>query len=60
MAEALSNRESTHVSKLGFVGLGTMGRPMAANLIKAGHPVYLQSRSGVPTEPSKSPGRSPG
>lgn len=23
--------------KIGFIGLGTMGRPMAANLIKAGH-----------------------
>ncbi|MEP6652277.1 MAG: 2-hydroxy-3-oxopropionate reductase [Myxococcales bacterium] len=38
------------MSKLGFVGLGTMGKPMAANLIKAGHTVYLQSRSGVPAE----------
>ncbi|MCJ2089180.1 NAD(P)-binding domain-containing protein, partial [Methylobacterium sp. E-005] len=24
---------------IGFIGLGNMGRPMAANLVKAGHPV---------------------
>ena len=38
------------MSKLGFVGLGIMGRPMAANLIKGGHTLYLFSRSGVPAE----------
>jgi len=31
-----------------FIGLGVMGRPMAANLIAAGHALYLHSRSGVP------------
>ncbi len=36
--------------KLGFVGLGIMGRPMAANLMKGGHVVHLHSRSGVPAE----------
>lgn len=35
---------------LGFVGLGIMGRPMAANLLKGGHTVHLHSRSGVPDE----------
>jgi 2-hydroxy-3-oxopropionate reductase len=35
---------------LGFVGLGIMGRPMAANLMKAGHALRLFSRSGVPPE----------
>jgi 2-hydroxy-3-oxopropionate reductase len=35
---------------LGFVGLGIMGRPMAANLIKGGHTLYLHSRSGVAPE----------
>ncbi|MDW3684248.1 2-hydroxy-3-oxopropionate reductase [Cupriavidus sp. CV2] len=34
--------------KLGFIGLGIMGTPMAANLIKGGHEVSLSSRSGVP------------
>ena len=36
------------MSTLGFIGLGIMGAPMAANLIAAGHSLYLQSRSGVP------------
>ncbi len=35
---------------LGFVGLGIMGRPMAANLVKGGHRLHLHSRSGVPPE----------
>ena len=25
------------MSKIGFIGLGTMGGPMAANLVKGGH-----------------------
>jgi 2-hydroxy-3-oxopropionate reductase len=36
--------------KLGFIGLGIMGRPMAGHLIAAGHQVHLMSRSGVPNE----------
>ena len=28
-------------SKIGFVGLGIMGRPMAKNLLKAGHKVTV-------------------
>lgn len=35
---------------LGFVGLGVMGRPMAANLMRGGHRLRLHSRSGVPRE----------
>jgi 2-hydroxy-3-oxopropionate reductase len=35
---------------VGFIGLGIMGRPMAANLIAAGHQLFLSSRSGVPAE----------
>jgi 2-hydroxy-3-oxopropionate reductase len=38
------------MSKVGFVGLGIMGKPMAANLIKGGHTLYLFSRSGVASE----------
>jgi 2-hydroxy-3-oxopropionate reductase len=44
------------MSKLGFVGLGIMGRPMAANLMKGGHVVHLASRSGVPAEVAAQPG----
>lgn len=36
------------MSKLGFIGLGIMGAPMAGHLIAAGHEVYLHSRSSVP------------
>jgi 2-hydroxy-3-oxopropionate reductase len=38
------------MSKVGFIGLGIMGKPMAANLIKGGHTLYVSSRSGVPQE----------
>jgi 2-hydroxy-3-oxopropionate reductase len=38
------------VAKLGFIGLGIMGRPMAGHLVAAGHEVVLNSRSGVPQE----------
>lgn len=38
------------MSNIGFVGLGIMGRPMAAHLIKGGHALFLNSRSGVPQE----------
>jgi 2-hydroxy-3-oxopropionate reductase len=31
--------------KIGFIGLGIMGKPMAANLIKAGYKPYVYSRS---------------
>jgi 2-hydroxy-3-oxopropionate reductase len=35
---------------VGFIGLGIMGKPMALHLIKGGHRLFLQSRSGVPVE----------
>ncbi len=38
------------MSNIGFIGLGIMGKPMAANLIKGGHTLFLHSRSGVPQE----------
>ena len=38
------------MSKIGFIGLGIMGKPMAANLIKGGHTLYATSRSGVSQE----------
>ena len=36
------------MSRIGFVGLGIMGAPMAGQLIKGGHEVYLSSRTRVP------------
>jgi len=38
------------MSKLGFIGLGIMGTPMAAHLIKAGHELFLTTLGAVPTE----------
>ena len=35
---------------LGFIGLGLMGRPMANNLLKAGYPVIVHSRSQGPVD----------
>ncbi|MCW5654458.1 2-hydroxy-3-oxopropionate reductase [Hydrogenophaga sp.] len=34
--------------KVGFIGLGIMGTPMALNLMKAGHALFVASRSRVP------------
>jgi 2-hydroxy-3-oxopropionate reductase len=48
------------MSDLGFVGLGVMGRPMAANLMKGGHTLWLHSRSGVPGELVEAGGRACG
>jgi 2-hydroxy-3-oxopropionate reductase len=36
--------------KVGFIGLGIMGRPMALNLLKGGHELHLHSHGGVPQE----------
>jgi 2-hydroxy-3-oxopropionate reductase len=35
---------------IGFIGLGLMGRPMAANLLKAGYPLVVHSRSPAPVD----------
>jgi 2-hydroxy-3-oxopropionate reductase len=34
--------------KLGFIGLGIMGAPMAGHLINAGHEVFITTRSKIP------------
>jgi 2-hydroxy-3-oxopropionate reductase len=40
--------------KLGFIGLGIMGAPMAGHLVAAGHEVFINTRSQVPEELSNS------
>ena len=35
---------------IGFIGLGLMGRPMAKNLLKAGYPLVVHSRSQGPVD----------
>lgn len=44
--------------KIGFIGLGIMGAPMAGQLIKGGHEVHLYSRTQVPQELASAGGRS--
>jgi 2-hydroxy-3-oxopropionate reductase len=35
---------------VGFIGLGIMGKPMARNLLKAGHQLVVHSRSRLPVD----------
>ena len=35
---------------IGFIGLGIMGKPMARNLMKAGYPLVVHSRSRAPVD----------
>jgi 3-hydroxyisobutyrate dehydrogenase-like beta-hydroxyacid dehydrogenase len=37
--------------KIGFMGLGIMGRPMATNVLKAGYPVMVYNRSPEKADP---------
>ncbi|WP_274534887.1 2-hydroxy-3-oxopropionate reductase [Rhodoferax antarcticus] len=39
---------NTASSRLGFIGMGTMGAPMAGHLIAAGHTLFVHTRSKVP------------
>ncbi len=41
---------ATTFLKLGFIGLGIMGSPMAGHLAKAGHTLFVTTRSKVPAE----------
>src|SRR3990172_957204 len=34
-----------NISRLGFIGLGLMGKPMAGHLLKAGFPLTVHNRS---------------
>jgi 2-hydroxy-3-oxopropionate reductase len=38
------------MSNIGFIGLGIMGRPMVANLIKGGHTLFVHNRSAPSKE----------
>jgi 3-hydroxyisobutyrate dehydrogenase-like beta-hydroxyacid dehydrogenase len=42
--------------KVGFIGLGNMGSPMAANLIKGGHEVVVYNRTPAKAQPLVSQG----
>lgn len=38
------------MEKIGFIGLGIMGKPMARHLLKAGHPLFILSASSAAAE----------
>ena len=38
------------MEKIGFIGLGIMGRPMAKHLLKAGYPLFILSSSAAAAE----------
>lgn len=40
--------------KIGFIGLGIMGTPMASHLIKAGHQLFVYTRGKLPPEIAES------
>src|SRR5690606_31879717 len=44
------NAHGEHQMKLGFIGLGIMGAPMAGHLLAAGHELFAQSFGGVPAQ----------
>ena len=45
--------------KIGFIGLGIMGKPMVRNLLKANHTVYVKNRSKAPEEELRADGAIP-
>ena len=45
---------------VGFIGLGTMGTPMATNLAKAGFPLIVWNRTAAKVEPLLRAGAKPG
>lgn len=47
---------STPIKKVGYVGLGTMGGPIAANLVKAGYAVTVWNRTRAKTRPLSAAG----
>ncbi|WP_297652034.1 2-hydroxy-3-oxopropionate reductase [Hydrogenophaga sp.] len=44
------SEQGTRHMKIGFIGLGIMGTPMALHLAKAGHQLFVHTRSQVPQD----------
>ena len=55
-----TQRRDTMMERLGFIGLGIMGKPMALHLLKAGHPFVVLNRSPVRRPNWSRQGRQPG
>lgn len=47
------------MERIGFIGLGIMGKPMARNLMKAGYTLVVHNRSRAPVEELSSQGAQP-
>src|SRR6202140_2348521 len=47
----LGTQEATNMAKIGFLGLGEMGTPMATRLLHAGHDVIVWNRTVERTAP---------
>ncbi len=45
--------------KIGIIGLGIMGKPMAKNLLKAGYPLWVNNRSRAPMDELAACGATP-
>ncbi len=49
----------TERKRIGFIGLGVMGKPMARNLLQAGYPLVAHNRSRGPVEELAEEGATP-
>ncbi|MBW1972839.1 MAG: NAD(P)-binding domain-containing protein, partial [Deltaproteobacteria bacterium] len=47
------------MERIGFIGLGIMGKPMAKNLLKAGYPLVVHNRSRASVEELAKEGATP-
>src|SRR5262245_18357197 len=57
----IGNQESDQMAiAIGFIGLGTMGAPMARNVLKRGYPVTVWSRRSEAMAPLVNAGASAG
>lgn len=52
----MSDQPASARPNVAFLGLGAMGRPMAANLLKAGYPLTVWNRSAARAEPMRAQG----
>jgi 2-hydroxy-3-oxopropionate reductase len=50
VTEQTTNRANPRDTRVGFIGLGIMGRPMAVNILNAGYRLVVCSRSPGPAE----------
>jgi 2-hydroxy-3-oxopropionate reductase len=45
---------TSHPLKIGFIGLGIMGTPMCGHLLRAGHTLFVHTRSKLPADIAES------